>query len=320
MTIPRLAFAWVLPFAVAAASSLTAAAAAQPSVSTLTGVSEGQNLRGTVAIQARIQGTARNVAFQLSGPDVKWHVEGSAPYYFLGDQDGVARGWDTRTYADGEYRLTVTPLDASGRGTPRSVTFRLVNRGFHDGFDRADSGDVGATWVAPGWSIQAGQAHTFERGYASLQTAQSFSATRYELDSRAAGFGPTQGPSPGDSVDLTFGHADLARNNYYRVSYQATTNVLAIQRVYELVAGGEFTVQTLAQKPLVLDAERYHRIRVVRDYATGLIQAYVDDAPTPLLQAVDRSYAALGHFGWILQSEAPGNFDVDHVSARWERP
>ena len=320
MTTPRSSFAWAMPFAVAAGSSLAATAAAQPSVSAITGVSEGQNVRGTVAIQARISGTPRTVTFQLSGPDVKWHVEGTAPYYFLGDENGVARGWDTRSYADGDYRLTVTPLDAAGRGTPRSVAFRLTNRAFHDGFERPDSSQVGSAWVGSAWSIQAGKAHNFERGYAPLQTAQSFAATRYELESRAFGFGPTQGPSASDSVDLTFSRADAARNNYYRVSYYPTTERLALERVYEIVAGGEFTVQTLAQKTIALRADQFHLLRVVRDSGTGLTQVYVDAGAAPVLQATDRSYAALGHFGWILQSEAPGNFDVDHVSARWERP
>ncbi|MBV9790050.1 MAG: hypothetical protein JOZ51_17820 [Chloroflexi bacterium] len=175
---------------------------------------------------------------------------------------------------------------------------------------------ISSDWNSSGWSIWAQEAWNSSGGYAPLQTAFSFSETGYVIETRGWGFGPTQGPSPGDSFDLVFGRANLAKSNYYRVVYFPYNSQLVLQRVYEIGAGPEFTTATLAQATVSLSATRAYIFRVVRNGASGLTQVYIDQATTPVLSATDTSYPALGHFGWIRESQAPSNFYVDWIEAR----
>jgi hypothetical protein len=184
---------------------------------------------------------------------------------------------------------------------------------FTDDFRRSN---IGSDWDSFNWSIWASDAWNSTGGYAPLQTVSTFSETGYVIETRALGFGPTQGPSPGDSFDLVFGRADLARSNFYRLIYFPFNSQLALQRVYEIGAGPEFTTTTLAQATVSLSASRYYIFRVVRNGVSGLTQVYIDQATTPVLSATDTSYAALGHFGWIRESQAPSNFYVDWIEAR----
>ncbi|HEY0603370.1 MAG TPA: hypothetical protein VGD58_10685 [Herpetosiphonaceae bacterium] len=184
---------------------------------------------------------------------------------------------------------------------------------FTDDFRRSS---IGSDWDSFNWSIWASDAWNSSGGYAPLQTVTSFSETGYVIETRALGFGPTQGPSPGDSFDLVFGRADLARSNFYRLIYFPFNSQLALQRVYEIGAGPEFTTATLAQATVSLSASRYYIFRVARNGVSGLTQVYIDQATTPVLTATDTSYPALGHFGWIRESQAPSNFYVDWIEAR----
>lgn len=175
---------------------------------------------------------------------------------------------------------------------------------------------ISSDWESFGWLTWAYDAWNSSGGYAPLQTAFSFAETGYVIESRALGFGPTQGPSPADSFDLVFGRADLAKSNFYRVIYYPFNSQLVLQRVYEIGAGPEFTATTLAQATVSLSSSRYYIFRVVRNGVSGLTQVYIDQATTPVLSATDTSYPALGHFGWIRESQAPSNFYVDWIEAR----
>jgi polysaccharide biosynthesis protein PslG len=112
-------------------ASTVAAPAAQPGgfTVTLAGIADGQTARGPLAVEALVSGgTAETVVFSLDGPAPARHTERRPPYFFLGDDNGVARGWDTGAAPDGDYTLTVTASDASGRSTQARARLRIANR------------------------------------------------------------------------------------------------------------------------------------------------------------------------------------------------
>jgi parallel beta helix pectate lyase-like protein/pectate lyase-like protein len=99
-----------------------------PVVSGLKGVEEGQALSGTVAIEAVVAGNnITQVVFQLDGPKSTTHTEHHAPYFFLGDNSGVPRGWDTTQYSNGDYTMTVTAADAANQTGAFVVHFPIIN-------------------------------------------------------------------------------------------------------------------------------------------------------------------------------------------------
>jgi hypothetical protein len=85
--------------------------------------------------------------------------------------------------------------------------------------------------------------------------------------------------------------------------------------------GGEIVVETLAAASIHLPETGWVAWKVQHD-DLGFIRFFVDSgggyAPTPLLEArdADNRYPELGHFGWLLDSEAPAPFDVDWITAR----
>lgn len=308
------------------------AQAASPTLTSISGVTNNQTISGIVNIQAISSSPSGTnnlnyVTFFLSGPDQLWWNEHSAPYYFMGDKvvngQKVPIGWDTTTYPDGLYHLTATAVNATGQGGSLSIDFTVRNNSFSDEFSGAS---ISSDWTSPGspWTIQNGAAHNFERGYAALLTSKAYSQSSFVIESKASGFGPTQGPSPADSVGITFCQADLNRNNYYQVVYYPssfTTNNLYLEKVYELTPGGEFTSQVVAAAHVGLPASGPVSFKIVRNGGIGLTQVYIDlgsgYSTTAILQAIDKSYLQLGHFGWVLESEATGAFDVDSISVKW---
>ncbi len=103
--------------------------AAAPAVTALKGVVEGQSLKGKVAIEAIVAGTKiTKVVFQLEGPKSKSYTERQAPYYFLGEDNGVPKGWDTAQYPDGAYTLTATVSNSSGQRGSLAVRFSVANQ------------------------------------------------------------------------------------------------------------------------------------------------------------------------------------------------
>lgn len=65
-----------------------------------------------VNVQALFSGpdNPTSVDFALTGPsgDTYVHTEQNAPYYFLGDSNGVPNGWNTAIYPYGSYSMTIT--------------------------------------------------------------------------------------------------------------------------------------------------------------------------------------------------------------------
>jgi polysaccharide biosynthesis protein PslG len=115
----------------AAQRSIPTASAAPAGLAVrLGGLGDGQQARGTLTVEALVSGGAADeVVFTLDGPQPARHTERRAPYFFLGDDEGRPRGWDTTTFADGDYRLTVTVTDASGRSTSASARLSVANGG-----------------------------------------------------------------------------------------------------------------------------------------------------------------------------------------------
>jgi hypothetical protein len=99
-----------------------------PVITELRGVAEGQTLSERVAIEAIVAGdNIERVVFVLIGPKKKRHTEQHAPYYFLGDRNGQPIGWDTRSYPNGSYTLTVIATDRDQRSDPVTVRFQVAN-------------------------------------------------------------------------------------------------------------------------------------------------------------------------------------------------
>jgi hypothetical protein len=96
-----------------------------PRLNGLTGVTEGQKLSGTVAIEALASG-AKEVVFKLDGPKPVQHTERIARYFFMGDVENKPKGWDTTAFPNGAYMLTVTARDGTA-STSLMVHFEIAN-------------------------------------------------------------------------------------------------------------------------------------------------------------------------------------------------
>ncbi|MBZ0308875.1 MAG: DUF5011 domain-containing protein, partial [Anaerolineae bacterium] len=95
---------------------------------TVSGITDGQILTGWVRIQAEFTGTPSRVDFALTGPDGSTyiHTESSAPYYFLGDENGIPYGWNTAIYPLGSYTLTITAYDRETACVSQAFTLEVV--------------------------------------------------------------------------------------------------------------------------------------------------------------------------------------------------
>lgn len=111
----------------------------------VTGVEEGQTVTGTIAIQAHADGQdVSRVDFELTGPQSTSWVERNAPYYFMGNNrsTGVPNGWDTTTYPDGDYTLTVTVTTTAGQTGSTAVHFRISHAPVVTGLSNLQEGQV----------------------------------------------------------------------------------------------------------------------------------------------------------------------------------
>lgn len=205
---------------------------------------------------------------------------------------------------------------------------------FQDLFNRSAS-SLGPAWTQVGqWTVQTsdeshtanGVATNTERGSAIMQTAQFFPQTNYEIESRASGFGNTTGLSPSDAVSLIFGGPDGGSNpawNFYRVAYHPWAGDFVLERVQTPASGGEIVHDVLATAPGPHLPVTGWVSWKIEHTDLGFIRFFVDTgsgySATPIFQVRDTTFEMrpLGHFGWLLESEAPGPFNVDSIAARY---
>jgi hypothetical protein len=103
---------------------------AAPFITGFEGLSEGQHANGDVSIQALVRGTQINhVHFALLGPGRTpwWHTEYGAPFFFPGNDDERTFKWDTTSWPDGEYSLTVSAVDKDERVGSAVLRFVVDN-------------------------------------------------------------------------------------------------------------------------------------------------------------------------------------------------
>jgi hypothetical protein len=109
----------------------TQAPASGPTITQIKGVQEGGSLSGKANIEAIVGGSnIATVVFKLEGagqPAVT-HTEKTAPYFFLGDNNGVPNGWDTTKSPNGDYMLTVTATNKAGQRATAMVHFHVANQ------------------------------------------------------------------------------------------------------------------------------------------------------------------------------------------------
>jgi hypothetical protein len=102
-----------------------------PTITQIKGVQEAGSLSGKANIEAIVSGqNIATVLFKLEGagqPAVT-HTEKAAPYFFLGDSNGIPNGWDTTKSPDGDYMLTVTATDKAGQHADTMIHFHLANQ------------------------------------------------------------------------------------------------------------------------------------------------------------------------------------------------
>ena len=166
---------------------------------------------------------------------------------------------------------------------------------FSDDFDRPDSSDLGTGWVeeAGDWDIVDGKLHTQANGEQGVGTTESFSDTRYVVETRFRAAGSLLGPY--NAFALGFGAADVGGNpTGYSVTYVPAWGKLKLTREYTF----------LDHASLTLVPGQWYQLEVVRDGDTGLIQVYLDEGQgypeTPTLEAVDSAYPDLRRLGWVV--------------------
>jgi hypothetical protein len=123
---------WSIILFATVASPMMVGAAQQaytpPKIVAVSGVSENATLKGTVSIEAIVEGSRLNrVIFDLRGDKDYQSVDRKAPYFFLGDTADGAVNWDTTTFPDGRYRLQVIVLNRNEQKDERFFNFTIAN-------------------------------------------------------------------------------------------------------------------------------------------------------------------------------------------------
>jgi hypothetical protein len=186
---------------------------------------------------------------------------------------------------------------------------------FRDDFNR-DA--LGLAWRTPGyaaWTLANGKAYNRIDGTGgTLQTAAAFSQTAYVIETQAYPFVRNYQRSYG----ITFGKPNPDQDYGYIVRYNSYINPqLRLGRA----DGNEFYPVVLDDSSMVLDIVKEYSFRIERT-AAGLIQVFLNDGSgygaEPVLQAVDSTYRALGHFGWRVDTETYAeDFYVEWIEARY---
>ncbi|MBD0256265.1 MAG: T9SS type A sorting domain-containing protein [Cytophagales bacterium] len=186
---------------------------------------------------------------------------------------------------------------------------------FRDDFNR-DA--LGPAWRSPEyarWTLANGRANNRIDGVGgTLQTAAAFPQTAYVIESHAFPFVRNYQRT----YAITFGKPNPDQDFGYIVRYNSYINPqLRLGRS----DGNEFYPTVLDDSSVVLDMANEYTFRIERTVA-GLIRVFVNDgsgySAEPVLQAVDTTYAALGHFGWRVDTETfAEDFSVDWIEARY---
>jgi hypothetical protein len=186
---------------------------------------------------------------------------------------------------------------------------------FRDDFNREA---FGPTWRTPGyaaWTISGGKALNRIDGVGgTLQTAAAFPQTAYVIETHAFPFVLNYQRSYG----ITFGKPSPDRDFGYIVRYNAYINPqLRLGRA----DGNEYYPVILDDSVMILNEGNEYSFRIEHS-ATGLIRVFLNDGSgygaKPVLQAVDKTYPALGHFGWRVDTETfAEDFFVDWIEARY---
>jgi len=105
---------------------LVIANAPAPTTLTITGVRAGATISGSVDIRAVPAGPVAYVTFALRGPRIHEQREYGAPYTLFGANGSDAQLWDTTTFPDGAYTLTVEAVAGPQRQTA-TLRFTVAN-------------------------------------------------------------------------------------------------------------------------------------------------------------------------------------------------
>jgi len=97
-----------------------------PHALAITGVEQGEALKGSVDIRAVPGGPVDAVLFDLRGPRSHQQREDNLPYTLFGSTGSDVQRWDTTTFPDGAYTLTVEAVHGAVRQTA-TVRFTLAN-------------------------------------------------------------------------------------------------------------------------------------------------------------------------------------------------
>jgi hypothetical protein len=120
------------------------------------------------------------------------------------------------------------------------------------------------------------------------------------------------------SYGITFGKPNPDQDFGYIVRYNSYIDPqLRLGRS----DGNEFYPTILDDSVMVLDIATAYTFRIERT-AAGLIRVFLNDGSgygaEPVLQAVDTTYTALGHFGWRVDTETfAEDFSVEWIEARY---
>ncbi len=187
---------------------------------------------------------------------------------------------------------------------------------FRDDFNRATG--FGPAWKTPpnsGWVLSDGFARNYTNGPVggTLRTATAFPQTAFVLETQASPFASDYKRE----YAITFGSPNADQDYGYMIMYNTS---LGRGFTLDRLDGSIYYPTQLSSSTVVLDPKLPYNFRIER-YASGEIKVFIDSgtgySKEPVLQAVDKTYPALGSFGWRVSTEASERyFFVDFMEAR----
>ncbi|HEX8529538.1 MAG TPA: hypothetical protein VF646_05925, partial [Cytophagales bacterium] len=186
---------------------------------------------------------------------------------------------------------------------------------YYWGYEPAPLGPAWQQSPYSGWVMANGHARNYAIGTAGghLQTNTAYPQTSYVIETKAGGFVKDYELR----YSITFGSRGADPGFGYLVRYEQTWGSgLSLCRVDD----NPFYPTLLSSSPVSLpDSVNKYTFRIER-YASGLIKVFLDKGngygAEPVLQAIDKTYPALGHFGWWVTTESRSHlFYVDWIEA-----